>query len=49
MDVPFILDLNMDDEAKSRGIVIDQEKLSQLLGIEVVKTVAIRRSGIEGS
>src|SRR5512143_1608781 len=47
MGVPFILDLNMDDEAKSRGILIDQEKLSQLLGIEVVKTVAIRRSGID--
>jgi ferrous iron transport protein B len=47
MAVPFILDLNMDDEARSRGIVINQEKLSQLLGIEVVKTVAIRRSGID--
>ncbi len=47
MDVPFILDLNMDDEAKSRGILIDQEKLSDILGIEVVKTVAIRRSGID--
>jgi ferrous iron transport protein B len=47
MEVPFVLDLNMDDEAKSRGILIDQEKLSHLLGIEVVKTVAIRRSGID--
>ncbi len=47
MGVPFILDLNMDDEAKSRGILIDQERLSHLLGIEVVKTVAIRRSGID--
>ncbi|HEX9020888.1 MAG TPA: ferrous iron transport protein B, partial [Nitrospirota bacterium] len=47
MEVPFILDLNMDDEAKSRGILVDQEKLSELLGIEVVKTVAIRRSGID--
>ncbi len=47
MGVPFILDLNMDDEAKSRGIMVDQEKLSQMLGIEVVKTVAIRRSGID--
>jgi len=47
MSVPFILDLNMDDEARSRGIVIDQNRLSQLLGIEVVKTVAIRRSGID--
>jgi len=47
MEVPFILDLNMDDEARSRGIIIDQEKLSEVLGIEVVKTVAIRRSGID--
>lgn len=47
MGVPFILDLNMDDEARSRGIVINQETLSQILGIEVVKTVAIRRSGID--
>ncbi len=47
MGVPFILDLNMDDEAKSRGIFIDQERLSHLLGIEVVKTVAIRRSGVD--
>jgi ferrous iron transport protein B len=47
MGVPFILDLNMDDEARSRGIVINQEELSTILGIEVVKTVAIRRSGID--
>lgn len=47
MEVPFILDLNMDDEAKSRGIFIDQDKLSGILGIEVVKTVAIRKSGID--
>ena len=47
MEVPFILDLNMDDEAKSRGIIIDQDKLSEILGVEVVKTVAIRRSGID--
>ena len=47
MGVPFVLDLNMDDEAKSRGILIDQDVLSQLLGIEVVKTVAIRKSGID--
>jgi len=47
MGVPFILDLNMDDEARSRGILIDQEALSRILGIEVVKTVAIRKSGID--
>lgn len=47
MQIPFLLDLNMDDEARSRGIFIDQEQLSGLLGIEVVKTVATRRSGID--
>ncbi|MHB8845095.1 MAG: ferrous iron transport protein B [Nitrospirota bacterium] len=47
MSLPFILDLNMDDEARSRGIIINQEKLSHILGVEVVKTVAIRRSGID--
>lgn len=47
MEVPFLLDLNMDDEARSRGIVVDQERLSEVLGIEVVKTVAIRKSGID--
>ena len=47
MGVPFILDLNMDDEARSRGILVDQEALSRILGIEVVKTVAIRKSGID--
>lgn len=47
MGVPFILDLNMDDEARSRGIYIDQDALSEILGIDVVKTVATRKSGID--
>lgn len=47
MGVPFILDLNMEDEARGSGIAVDQEKLSEILGIEVVKTVATRKSGIE--
>jgi len=47
MGLPFILDLNMDDEARSRGIVVQHEALAKTLGVEVVKTVAIRRSGID--
>ncbi len=47
MGVPFVLVLNMDDEARSRGIVINQDTLSKILGIEVVKTVAIRKSGVD--
>jgi ferrous iron transport protein B len=46
MEVPFVLDLNMIDEARSRGIYIDQKKLAHMLGVEVVPTVATRRQGI---
>ena len=46
MELPCILDLNMEDEAKARGIEIDYGKLSDLLNIEVVGTVAPQRKGI---
>jgi len=41
--VPFILALNMSDEAKARGIRIDCEKLSAALGVPVVETVSVER------
>lgn len=47
MDLQCILDLNMEDEAKSRGIEIDYKKLSNLLNIEVVGTIAPQRKGIQ--
>ncbi len=46
MDLPFVLCLNMMDEAAGRGIAIQAENLSSRLGIEVVPTVAVRREGI---
>ncbi len=46
MELPCILDVNMEDEAKARGIEIDYQKLSTLLDIEVVGTVAPQRKGI---
>lgn len=46
MELPCILDLNMEDEAKARGIEIDYQKLSTLLNIEVIGTVAPQRKGI---
>jgi ferrous iron transport protein B len=46
MGLPCILDLNMEDEAKARGIEIDYRKLSTLLGIEVIGTVAPQRKGV---
>jgi ferrous iron transport protein B len=44
--VPLVLALNMADEAEDRGIVVDDEHLSGLLGIPVVSTVATRRTGV---
>ncbi|MDP2643762.1 MAG: ferrous iron transport protein B [Desulfobacterales bacterium] len=46
MEVPFVVDLNMVDEARSRGIYIDQKKLAQVLGVPVVPTVATRKQGL---
>jgi ferrous iron transport protein B len=44
--VPFVLALNMADEAASRGIAIDAERLSGELGVDVVPTVAVQRKGL---
>jgi ferrous iron transport protein B len=45
-EVRFLLALNMADEAESRGIDIDERALSDALGIDVVKTVAVERRGL---
>jgi ferrous iron transport protein B len=47
MGLPFLLILNMWDEAKSRGIEIQTQTLSKQLGIPILKTVATRRKGLE--
>lgn len=47
MRVPFVLNLNMLDEANSRGISIDVQKLSEILGVGVVETVAVQKRGID--
>lgn len=46
LNVPVILDLNMSDEAKERGIKVDIKKLSEKLGVNIVETVAITLDGI---
>ena len=38
--IPLIIDLNMQDEAKKRGIKIDVKKLENFLGFPVLLTVA---------
>ncbi|MDT8317190.1 MAG: ferrous iron transport protein B, partial [bacterium] len=47
MGLPFVLDLNLYDEAASRGISIDKKRLSEILGVDVVSTVATRREGMD--
>lgn len=47
MGLPLVLDLNMEDEAMDRGVQIDKERLKELLGIDVVGTVAPRRKGVK--
>jgi ferrous iron transport protein B len=47
MDLPLVLDLNMYDEAMDRGISLDVGRLRELLGIDVVTTVAPQRKGIK--
>ncbi len=44
--VPFLLALNMADEAASRGFKVDEARLAQVLGIDVVPTVAVQRQGL---
>jgi ferrous iron transport protein B len=44
MGVPICIALNMMDVAKKRGIKVDAEKLSSLLGVPVIPTVA--RTGL---
>jgi ferrous iron transport protein B len=46
MDLPVILNLNMEDEAKDRGIGIDYNRLSTILNIDVIGTVASQKKGI---
>lgn len=46
LELPLVLCLNMMDEARRKGIQIDHQKLSNILGIPVVPTTAVRGMGI---
>lgn len=46
MGMPVVLALNMQDEARSRGVRVDRTRLEEILGVPVVETVATRRYGI---
>jgi ferrous iron transport protein B len=44
--IPSILDLNMIDEAQSKGIQIDARKLEKITGLEVIETIANENEGL---
>jgi len=46
-DIPMLLDINMIDEAAPRGIEIDYDKLSEILGIDVCTTIAREGIGVQ--
>jgi ferrous iron transport protein B len=47
LKVPMVLCLNMMDEAQRKGIQIDLQKLSNLLGVPVIPTIAITGKGLQ--
>lgn len=47
LEVPFVLALNMADEALSRGIKINTKSLSGMLQVPIVTTIATQRKGID--
>ena len=44
---PLVLALNMMDDARRRGIVIDRAVLERELGVPIVETVAVRHDGAQ--
>ncbi len=48
MGLPVILELNLMDEARRRGISVSGKTLSEKIGIPVVETVAIEKKGLSG-
>lgn len=46
MGLPMVVALNLWDEARHRGVHIDVERLSELLGVPVVPTAAVSGEGL---
>lgn len=46
MGIPVVVALNMMDEAEASGTSIDVNKLSRLLGVPVIPTVAVNKKGL---
>ncbi|AWI51244.1 ferrous iron transporter B [Actinobacillus porcitonsillarum] len=47
LGLPIVVALNLSDIARSRGLIIDTQKLSTLLDVPVIETVAIKKEGTQ--
>jgi ferrous iron transport protein B len=47
LEIPFIVCLNMVDEAQKRGIKINYDNLKEILGLPVIPTIATQGKGID--
>lgn len=47
LKLPMVICLNMIDEAERKGIKIDVEKLSKILGVPVVPAIALKGKGVK--
>lgn len=46
LGLPMVVSLNLSDVARARGLQIDANKLSELIGVPVLETVAVSADGI---
>jgi len=44
-EIPLVIALNMADEAVQRGLEVDTDRLTELLGVRVVSVIAIEKRG----
>lgn len=47
LGIPLVIVLNMSDVAKTTGVKIDSEKLSNILGVPVINTVGHKKVGMD--
>ncbi|MDP2299347.1 MAG: FeoB small GTPase domain-containing protein, partial [Actinomycetota bacterium] len=47
LGLPMVVALNMVDEARRQGVVIDRDLLEDLLGVPVIETVAVEGRGLD--
>jgi len=47
LNIPLVFAMNMVDVAKARGIIIDYDQLSRLLGVPIVQTIGTKGIGID--